>query len=126
MNNDTTSKIGDVASRVQDKAADLGHRASEIGQKAVGAIDAQRGAAASGLDSAAEGLHANASKLPSSVSPYAHQAANKLGDTADYVRGNRVQDMVSDLGKFVKANPTQAIVGALVIGFFAGRMLRRS
>lgn len=126
MNNETTTKMGDVASRVQDKTVDLGHRASEFGQKAVNAIDAQRGSAANSLDSAAAGIHASADKLPPTVSPLAHQAADKLGATADYVRGNKMGDMVSDLGKYVKANPTQALLGALVIGFFAGRMMRRS
>ena len=126
MTNEGTSTIGAVSSRMQDKAAELGHRASEVGHKAVGAIDAQRGPAANGLDSAAAGIHANADKLPPNVSGFAHQAADKLGATADYVRGNKMEDMVSDLGKYVKANPAQALIGALVVGFLAGRMLRRN
>src|ERR1022692_658625 len=126
MTNEGTSTIGEVSSRVQDKAAELGHRASEFGHKAVGAIDAQRGSAANGLDSAAAGIHANADKLPPNVSGFAHQTADKLGATANYVRGNKLEDMVSDLGKYVKANPAQALIGALVVGFLAGRMLRRN
>jgi ElaB/YqjD/DUF883 family membrane-anchored ribosome-binding protein len=104
MNNEVTSVIGDVASRAQDKASELGQRASEFGHKAVGAIDGHRGTAANALDS----------------------AADTLGASADYVRGNKLADMVSDLGKFVKANPGPALVGAVVVGFCAGRMLRRN
>jgi len=104
MNNEVTSTIADVASRAQDKASELGHRASEFGHKAVGAIDAHRATAANGLDS----------------------AADKLGASADYLRGNKLSDMVSDLGKFVKANPGPALIGAVVVGFCAGRMLRRN
>jgi hypothetical protein len=126
MNNEVTSTIGDVASRAQDKASELGHRASEFGHKAVGAIDAQRGSAANGLDSAAAGIHANADKVLPTVSAFAHQAADKLGASADYVRGNKLSDMMSDLGNYVKANPGPALIGALVIGFCAGRMLRRN
>jgi len=122
---EATSAFGDVAARVQDKASELGHRASEFGQKAVDTIDGQRASAASGFDSAAAGIHANADKLPPPVRSFAHDAADKLGHTADYVRGNKLQDMAADFGKYVKANPTQALVAALVVGFFAGRMLRR-
>jgi ElaB/YqjD/DUF883 family membrane-anchored ribosome-binding protein len=104
MNNEVTSTIGDISSRAQDKASELGQRASELGHKAVGAIDAHRGSAAKGLDS----------------------VADKLGASADYVRDNKMADMVSDLGKFVKANPGPALIGALVVGFCAGRMLRRN
>lgn len=125
MNHDIGPTIDDVAARAQEKVADLGHRAAGAGKKAAAAIDAQRGAVASGLDSAAAGLHAGADKL-ASVSPFAHEAADTLGATADYVRRNRMKDMASDVGRYVKANPTQAIVGALVVGFFAGRLLRRS
>jgi hypothetical protein len=126
MNNDTTSKIGDVVARVQDNAADLGHRASELGHKAVSALDGQRGSAADGLDSAAAGLDANAGRLPPAVSPFARQAAEKIGATADYVRSNKMKDMASDVGKYAKAHPVQVLVGALMVGYFAGRMLRRS
>jgi ElaB/YqjD/DUF883 family membrane-anchored ribosome-binding protein len=126
MTNEVTSTIADVASRAQDKASELGQRASELGQKAVGAIDAHRGSAAKGLDSAAAGIHANADTLPPMASAFAHQAADNLGASADYVRGNKMADMVSDLGKYVKANPGPALIGALVVGFCAGRMLRRN
>jgi ElaB/YqjD/DUF883 family membrane-anchored ribosome-binding protein len=123
---DAASSLGDMASRVTDKASELAHKATELGQKAVGAIDAQRGSAAIALDSAAAGVHAHADKLPPTVSPFAHQAADKLVDTADYVRENKMRDMWADLEGYLKAHPTQALLGAVVVGFCAGRMLRRS
>ena len=59
------------------------------------------------------------------MSQFAHQAADKLGATADYVRENTMQDALSDLEAYVKAHPTQAILGAAVVGFCAGRLLSR-
>ena len=51
---------------------------------------------------------------------------DQLSGVVDYFRDNGVQDMMDDLAAYVKAHPTQALVGAAVIGFFAGRMARRS
>ena len=123
--NDAIPSIHDVATRVQDGASALADKASSIGHDAVDAIDARRGTAASGLESAAAGLHKNADNLPGNVSQFAHQTADKLSATADYVRDNTMQDALADLEAYVKAHPTQALLGAAVVGFCAGRMLSR-
>lgn len=122
---DATSSMREVASQVKDEAAELGQKASEFGRTAVGALDARRGTAASGIDSAATALHANADKLPATVGKFAHQTADTLSATADYVRDNTMRDVVTDLTSYVKAHPTQALVGAAVVGFMAGRLLQR-
>ena len=36
-----------------------------------------------------------------------------------------LRDVVTDLKSYVKAHPTQALVGAAVVGFMAGRLLQR-
>jgi ElaB/YqjD/DUF883 family membrane-anchored ribosome-binding protein len=125
MMRDGASTMGDVVSRIQDTASELGQKASDLGHNAVDAIDARRGAAASGLDSAAAGVHANADKLPPRVSGFAHQAADSLGATANYLRENKMGDMMADVEAYLKAHPAQALAGAAVLGFLAGRMLRR-
>jgi ElaB/YqjD/DUF883 family membrane-anchored ribosome-binding protein len=122
---DAIPSIGDVTSRVQKSAAALSEKASELGQNAVDAIDARRGTAASRLEGAAAGLHRNADKLSANASQVAHQAADTLDATADYVRENTMRDALSDLAAYVKAHPTQALLGAAVVGFCAGRMLSR-
>ena len=123
--NDAVTGLGDVASRVQKGASALGEKASELGHDAVDAIEARRDRAASGLEGAAAGLHRNADRLPANVSQLAHQAADKLDATAGYVRENTMQDALADLEAYVKAHPTQALLGAAVVGFCAGRMLSR-
>ena len=122
---DAVPSLHDVASRVQDGASALAEKASAFGQDTVDAIDARRGTAASGLKSAAAGLHKNADNLPGNVSQFAHQTADKLSATADYVRDNTMQDAWADLEAYVKTHPTQALLGAAVVGFCAGRMLSR-
>jgi len=122
---DAVPSLHDVASRVQDGASALAEKASAFGHDTVDAIDARRGTAASGLKSAAAGLHKNADNLPGNVSQFAHQTADKLSATADYVRDNTMQDAWADLEAYIKAHPTQALLGAAVVGFCAGRMLSR-
>lgn len=120
LTNETAGRVADVASRVQDKA-------SELGEKAANAVDARRGGAANTLDSAARGLHQTAEKLPGgpAVTQFAHKAADKIGATADYVRDHGMKDMLVDMESYVKSHPTQALIGAAVVGFLAGRAMRR-
>lgn len=111
---DTLHSIGDAATRVSgrvsDKAAELGEKASALGQSAVGAIDAKRAPLANGLDSAASTLLSGATSLE---------------DTASYLRSNKLRDMLGDVQGAIKAYPTAALIGAVVVGFAAGRLLRR-
>jgi ElaB/YqjD/DUF883 family membrane-anchored ribosome-binding protein len=59
------------------------------------------------------------------VRSIANKAAGKVKDTAAYFRNRDVNAIVEDARKYVVANPGPALVGALVVGFFAGRLLRR-
>jgi hypothetical protein len=77
---------------------------------AVSALDAKRAPLASGIEGAASTLQSG---------------ADTLENTASYLRKHKVGDMWSDLGGLVKKYPTVAIIGAVVVGFAAGRMLRR-
>ena len=110
----TLSNLGDAATRVSDKvtdtASELGQKASAIGHSAVGAIDAKRAPVADGLDSAASTLHSGATSLE---------------DSAEYLRNNKVRDILRDVQGALKAYPTAALIGAVAVGFVAGRMLRR-
>jgi hypothetical protein len=111
--------VSNAATRVQDKAA-------KYGQKAVEAVDASRDSAASTLDNAAAGIRARAESLPGGrqVGQFANQAADKIGATAEYLREHEVKDMMADLQSFIKAHPAQALIGAVVVGFLAGRSAR--
>jgi hypothetical protein len=59
------------------------------------------------------------------VRRFASQAADRLDGTAKYLDDRHVQDIVADLEKQTKANPVPFLLGAVALGFLAGRMLRR-
>ena len=44
----------------------------------------------------------------------------------DYFRENGIDDVVEDATRFMRSHPTQALIGAIALGFIAGRMARRS
>ena len=113
-------KIADTAMQVKDKLADLGRTA---GNK----IDENRDAAATGLQKAASALHDRAEHLPGvdTISNLAHDTANKLTATADYVRDNNVNRMMADVEVLVKKNPGPSLLAAVAIGFLAGRAFTR-
>lgn len=79
------------------------------------------------LDSAAATLHKEAPNLPGGgeVSRVAHSAADKLEDAVAYVRGHEVQDVMTDLRRFVTSHPSQSLAAAATLGFLVGRVFRR-
>lgn len=110
----------DIKTRVQKTA-------SRLGQSAAGAVDSGRTAAAQGMQSAAERLRSASGHLPGGpkVQQFASRTADGLDRTVRYLREHHAQDIWNDIQKGAKARPVPFLVGALAIGFVAGRMLRR-
>ena len=106
----------------------LRDEASAIGQSALDAIDSGRGAAARGVHGTADVLRSAADALPGApkVREFADGAARMLDGTAKYLRDRQPKDMLDDFHTRAKANPVAFLIGALAVGFLAGRMLRRS
>lgn len=117
FNSDT---VADAANRAQEEA-------KRYGQRALDAVESGRQSAASTLDSAASGIRSKADSLPggADVSRFARRAADKIGGAAQYLREHEVKDMMSEAESFIKEHPTQALLGAALVGFLAGRSMRR-
>lgn len=108
MSNATlSSSLADASSRIQEKASDAFHTG--------------RIATADSLDSAAASINAGGDR----VAEFAHDTADTLGSSAKYVRKHDSRDMVHDIESLVKAHPGKALLGAVVLGFFAGRAFSR-
>ena len=117
---DETSTLG---AKISETAAQMKDKVSDFGRSAVNKIDDNREAAASGMQKAATAIHDNAESLPGGgkVSGLAHDAADKLSSTAQYVREHDVSKMMADVETLVKNNPGPSLVVAGVIGFLVGR-----
>jgi ElaB/YqjD/DUF883 family membrane-anchored ribosome-binding protein len=113
--------IASTAQRVKNEAV-------EIGQDAADKIDEKREPVASAFEAAATSLHVNADSLPGGekVANLAHKTADRLQDTADYVRERDIRTMLGDVERFIKNHPAESLAVAAGIGFFLGRVFRRS
>jgi ElaB/YqjD/DUF883 family membrane-anchored ribosome-binding protein len=118
-----TSPSTTVGDKLSNTAGQVKEKVSEIGTAAKDKIDENRGSAASGLEKAASTLHEKADGLPGGekISSLAHATADKLSNTAEYVRDHDVNRMMSDVEELVKNNPGPSLLAAAVIGFLVGR-----
>ena len=55
----------------------------------------------------------------------ARQTAEGVQRGADYFRTHGMQQIADDVREYAKANPTQALVGAALVGFCLGRLMSR-
>lgn len=112
-----SEKVDRVSDQVKSKVA-------EFSSSAADKINQNRGTAATTMQGAAETLHEKADQLHMSgekVSNLAHTAADRLSETAEYVRDNDLYAMVDDLEHLVKKNPGPALAFAVGFGFLVGR-----
>jgi hypothetical protein len=113
------SKMDSVASTVSDKVSSAGRAAADyVGEKI--------GSAAGGIHAAATTIkdEVSHSRGGEAISGLAHDAASRLGATADYLRDSNANQMMDDLKTLVKNNPGKSLLGALLVGFVVGRNLR--
>ena len=101
--------------------------ASKLGQSAAHAVDSGRTTAAERLQSTADGLRSASERLPGGpkVRQFANRTADGLDRTVRYLRDRQASDMWMDVQQGAKARPVPFLIGAVAIGFVAGRMLRR-
>lgn len=53
-------------------------------------------------------------------------AREKINSAVDYFRQTDVRAMSNDVKNYLQSHPTHALIGAVVLGFLAGRAIRRS
>jgi ElaB/YqjD/DUF883 family membrane-anchored ribosome-binding protein len=107
-----------------DVLSEVKSAASDLGQAAADEIDRRRRAAAAGIKSAAKSLHEKADDLPGGerVADVAHEAANKLNATGNYIRRRNFTGMSRDVRTVVRDNPVPALIGAAALGFLLAKM----
>jgi hypothetical protein len=89
--------------------------------KAADAFRSGRIATADGLDAAASGITAGAD----GIADAAHATADTLKTSAKYIRKHDAERMGDDIASLIKEHPGKALLGAAILGFFAGRAFRR-
>ncbi len=105
----SSNKASNVDSQLKTKPLELGHSATAH-------ID-------SVLVAAAASLHDRPERLPGGerVARVAHDAADKITSTAEYIRGHHVDAMVEDVKALIKNHPGPALLVAAAIGLLLGK-----
>ena len=114
--------------RVTQAAQDARASASDMARAAGARIEDGRIGAANQLEGAASTVRQHADELPGGprVQQFAHRAADRLTDTADYLRTADSRRLKGDVETLVRDNPGPALLVAGVFGFLLGRALTRS
>jgi ElaB/YqjD/DUF883 family membrane-anchored ribosome-binding protein len=100
---------------------------NEIRREALEKADEIRKEAAKKLNQAAEAIRKEVreNEVDKDGIEKADEIATHLEKTATYLASNTLEEMGEDATEVVTRNPWQAVLIALVIGFFIGMMLRR-
>jgi ElaB/YqjD/DUF883 family membrane-anchored ribosome-binding protein len=107
---DDRGAFSTLKAKVQDAGAKAAHRA-----------DQARVGAAAGLETVASTLHEKGDR----VATAAHSTADAVASSAEYLRDNDLQTMMSDLREVIRRNPGPTLLGAAAVGFLLGRALSR-
>lgn len=124
----TGSNLGQRASTaVADASHEMREKMDNMAQNAKSKAEQGRQSTAGALDRAADAIHRRAESIPGGrkASEIAHTTADRLQDTASYLREHDFRDMFDDMEGVIRRRPGQALLGALAIGFLVGRSLRK-
>ena len=115
-----------VKNAVSDTAETVQQKAEQVGRVVQDKIDENRGPVADKLEGVAATLEEKAESLPGGekVVSLAHDAADKVEATAQYVRKHDVQDMMADLENLVRRHPGQSLIAAAAVGVLLGRAFK--
>ena len=94
-------------------------------------LDSARGPAADRLYGAADAIRGQAQSLfeqqaiSERVADVAHDAADRIDQSAEYLERRKVAQMAQDVTALVRRNPVPSLLIAATVGFFCARALRR-
>jgi ElaB/YqjD/DUF883 family membrane-anchored ribosome-binding protein len=104
---------------------EMNKQTSDMGEQAADYLKDARASAVDAVADVADRADQAATRLGNVAVNFADKAKARLDNAADYVREFDVDAMVDDVKRYAKSNPVPMLLGALAVGFLAGRMLRR-
>lgn len=125
--NTSADSPGSFGQEAADRLREAGDATFDTARAATKRIDEGRTVAAERLETTASMIEERADTLPGGrkVREYAQAAAERLSDTADYMRSHDAKRMMSDVETVVKNHPGPALLVAAAVGFVLGRALVR-
>jgi ElaB/YqjD/DUF883 family membrane-anchored ribosome-binding protein len=120
---DTGHNAG-IKDKVSGMASQAKNTAAEWGRSAASTMDKNLQSAAGALENTASKLR---ERVPTTgkVNKVATATADKIENTARYLREHDTSDMVAGVETMVRRNPGASICAALAVGFLIGTAMKR-
>lgn len=120
----TTGNKGGIKEKVNDMASQAKNTAADWGRSATTAVDRNLQSAAVALETTASALR---ERVPATgkVNEIATATADKIENTARYLREHDTRDMVAGAESLVRRNPGASLAAALAVGFLIGTAMRK-
>lgn len=115
---------GAIKDKVTDMASHAKSTAADWGRSAATAVDRNLQSAAGALENTASALR---DRVPATgkVNELATATADKIENTARYLREHDTRDMVAGVETLVRRNPGASLAAALAVGFLIGTAMRK-
>src|SRR5579872_3404911 len=117
--------LNETASQIGVKVAEAQGRAEEMSRAAGKALDDARNDTAGALHTAASSVRTSARQGCDVLDGVAARAAYKLDATASYVEDHDLRSLFAGCRHFIRRHPSESVILAATIGFFAGSAVRR-
>jgi ElaB/YqjD/DUF883 family membrane-anchored ribosome-binding protein len=118
----TTLDAPDQHKTHSSKMHDMKTKAASFGRSAAVKIDRNLDSTAGFLERSALRLRSRSSEPDS----WTQSAAGRLESTASYLRRRHTDDMIHDLDRTVRKNPSASMAACFGVGFLIGMLIRRS
>lgn len=112
---------GEGGSETAEKARE---KASEYRESAQQQAEAGKEQAAGGMERAAEMTRERMQGQGGMAAQAGGRVAEGMESAAGYLRTHDTNEMWNDIESYARTHPAQALAGAIVTGFFIGRILR--
>lgn len=118
----------DNRSQVQEQTREYAEKAretaQEYGQKAQENVESGKSQAAGGMERAADMVRERTAGVEGPAAEAGTKVAEGMESAATYLKQHSTSDILSDIEKYAKEHPAQALAGAVFTGFVLGRILR--
>jgi ElaB/YqjD/DUF883 family membrane-anchored ribosome-binding protein len=121
---DGHSTATDVMDKARDQVSTIRDQAGERMEQGRDRIEEGREKAAEGAHTAAERVREEAEHRGGMQGKMGIKAADTMEQAAGYLREHKTDEIWSDMERYAKDHPMQAVGGAVFAGFVLGRILR--
>ena len=126
----STTRMAKAASLAAETVSTAAHKTmdgvDEVGRRLAGGFDQGCSLTSRGLHNTASSVREAGRRSAAAVTHAADSTADSIHATADSIGAYSARRLRSDLAAFVQHHPGKTFIGAVLLGFCIGRVIRRA